>query len=142
MSLSTQLTSPPVPVPIVKSPPWIMKLGMILWNEDPLKCRGLPFTGPIPYLMYFNDVQNIDQFYAFTVNCSRFLGKILLSVCCLIDICSFFTFSPVHKHLKFSAVLGTVLPNSPITTRPASSPPTVTSKKTFNVQNNEKENKS
>jgi hypothetical protein len=41
------------------------------------------------------------------------------------------TFSPVQRHLKFSAVLGTVLPNNPITTRPAFSPPTVTSKKTY-----------
>ena len=41
--------------------------------------------------------------------------------------------SPVHSWRKFSAVRGATLPNSAITTRPAGSPPTVTSKKTLDV---------
>jgi hypothetical protein len=36
------MDSPPVPLPLVKSPPWIMNPGMILWNVDPLYHRGLP----------------------------------------------------------------------------------------------------
>lgn len=39
--------------------------------------------------------------------------------------------SPVAKATKFSTVLGTVLPKSPMTTRPASSSPTRRSKNTL-----------
>jgi hypothetical protein len=41
------------------------------------------------------------------------------------------TFSPVHKHRKFSAVLGTTSERSSITMRPAGVPPMVMSRKTF-----------
>ncbi len=41
-NFSPQIDLPPVPSPRVKSPPWIMKLGMILWNLLPTKVRGLP----------------------------------------------------------------------------------------------------
>ena len=39
----------------------------------------------------------------------------------------------MHKARKFSTVFGTVLPNNPITMRPASWPSMVTSKKTLDV---------
>ena len=53
----------------------------------------------------------------------------------------------MHKALKFSVVLGTVLPKRPIITLPTSSPPTVTSKKTLGEDGskgikNESKNKS
>merc|ERR1719227_26702 len=36
------MLSPPVPLCIVKSPPWIIKSLMTRWKEHPLKCRGTP----------------------------------------------------------------------------------------------------
>ena len=44
LTLSPQMLFPPVPSPLVKSPPWTMKSLMILWKEDPLypKPRGVP----------------------------------------------------------------------------------------------------
>lgn len=47
-NLSPNIDSPPRPSPMVKSPPWIIKLGMILWNLLPLKWRGFPLV-PIPF---------------------------------------------------------------------------------------------
>mmetsp|Transcript_15108 Transcript_15108/g.20256 ORF Transcript_15108/g.20256 Transcript_15108/m.20256 type:complete len:281 (+) Transcript_15108:580-1422(+) len=41
------MLSPPVPLPRVKSPPWIMNPGMIRWNTEPLKWRGF-FDRPRP----------------------------------------------------------------------------------------------
>ena len=58
--------------------PYIIKLGIILWNLLPAK--------PINYPLLFLPI------------------------------------SPVQRTLKFSAVFGTVFPNSPITTSPLSSP--------------------
>ena len=41
------------------------------------------------------------------------------------------TFSPVHRHRKFSAVLGTMSENSSMTTRDAGAPPMLKSRYTF-----------
>ena len=35
-NFSPKIDFPPVPFPLVKSPPWAMKLGITLWNLDPL----------------------------------------------------------------------------------------------------------
>lgn len=37
-----------VPSLFEKSPPWIIKPFMILWNGDPLRCRGNPVAFPMP----------------------------------------------------------------------------------------------
>mmetsp|Transcript_51433 Transcript_51433/g.151596 ORF Transcript_51433/g.151596 Transcript_51433/m.151596 type:complete len:215 (-) Transcript_51433:172-816(-) len=42
-----KMDSPPVPSPCVKSPPWIMKFGMMRWKGHPLKCSGEPLL-PFP----------------------------------------------------------------------------------------------
>merc|ERR1719516_748205 len=44
---------PPVPLPLVKSPPWHMKLGMTLWKEDPLNPN--PFS-PVHRARKFSEV--------------------------------------------------------------------------------------
>ncbi len=80
------MDSPPVPLPAVKSPPWIMNCLITRWKLEPLKCSGLPSL-PMP-------------------------------------------FSPVHRALKFSAVLGTTSSYSSKVMRPAGFPPMVISKKT------------
>lgn len=79
-TLFIYFTSPPVPSPLVKSPPWIMKSLMTLWNLLPLY--------PSPW-----------GFWA--------------------------------SSMKFLAVIGTVLPKTPISTRPAGSPPMVMSNHTY-----------
>lgn len=47
-NLSPYIDSPPRPSPWVKSPPWIIKLGIILWNVLPLKWGGFPLF-PAPF---------------------------------------------------------------------------------------------
>lgn len=47
LKLLPQIDSPPVPSPRVKSPPWIIKLGIILWNELP---------------SYFEELQRVAKF--------------------------------------------------------------------------------
>ena len=36
------MDSPPVPSPLVMSPPWHMNCGMILWNLEPFRCSCWP----------------------------------------------------------------------------------------------------
>ncbi len=47
-NLSPQIDLPPVPSPRVKSPPWIMKLGITLWNLLPWKASWSPSTNCSP----------------------------------------------------------------------------------------------
>mmetsp|Transcript_28735 Transcript_28735/g.77835 ORF Transcript_28735/g.77835 Transcript_28735/m.77835 type:complete len:205 (+) Transcript_28735:633-1247(+) len=56
-NLAPKMLSPPVPFPLVKSPPWIMKLGMMRWKVLPLKCRGF-LDPPTP----FSPVQRARKF--------------------------------------------------------------------------------
>merc|ERR1719301_520072 len=42
------MDSPPVPLPFVKSPPWHMKPGMILWKVEPIKLKVFPLR-PAPF---------------------------------------------------------------------------------------------
>ena len=58
-NFSPNMLSPPVPFPLVKSPPWHMKSGITRWKLVPLKCRGLPLL-PAP----FSPVQRQRKFSA------------------------------------------------------------------------------
>merc|ERR1719397_244884 len=77
-NLLPKMDLPPVPLWLVKSPPWHMNPGMTLWKEDPLN--------PNP-------------------------------------------FSPVHRALKFSEVLGTTSGLRSMVIRPRGAPSAVMSKK-------------
>lgn len=44
LNRSPKIDLPPVPSPRVKSPPWIMKLGIILWNELPSNLSATPLS--------------------------------------------------------------------------------------------------
>lgn len=44
-----QIDLPPVPSPFVKSPPWIMKLGIIRWKVLPSNLRAFPLCTIFPW---------------------------------------------------------------------------------------------
>ena len=97
----------------VKSPPWHMNLGMMRWKALCLKCNDLPLApSPCRRRVTPSDGRSRHQ------HDGRYAPA------------SIFTFSPVQRQRKFSAVFGTTSDRSRIVIRPARLPSMLMSKKT------------